>query len=418
MRIVLLTDRFAPSIGGVEKQCGILAREFAEHGCTITIVTDRYLLSLPRVDLQNGISIYRIWSLSFSRRLFEKQVAFFKARFLRTKGNIARGGFRLENRWHMIFLRTIYRSLMYKLPVLSFAVSSFFALVRHRKEYDVIQVFQTNWLAFSAVVAGRLLAKPVVAREGSINGIDLLDDFPFQHYTKRILISHSFFVALSRAIVENLLARGIPRERIAAIPNAVFQPPQHQPTAQDKLSVLFIGNVLNDPLQKGLDILLRAWRGVTKKITDSRLTVVGVGDFAAFKAIAGELGILHSINFAGMRTDVSPLFCSHKIFVLPSRYEGMSNTLLEAMSFGKACLVTAISGSDDLIDNGVNGLKVEPENVEALEAALLYLLEHEAEARALGDAAQEYVRRHHSPEKITRQYIDLYSTILANSSVR
>jgi glycosyltransferase involved in cell wall biosynthesis len=94
----------------------------------------------------------------------------------------------------------------------------------------------------------------------------------------------------------------------------------------------------------------------------------------------------------------------------------MSIALLEAMSCGRACLVTAVSGSDDLIENGVNGMKVEPENVSALSDALKYLLEHESEAKEFGKIAQERVRMHHSPEKISEQYIELYTKLLMNSS--
>jgi glycosyltransferase involved in cell wall biosynthesis len=90
----------------------------------------------------------------------------------------------------------------------------------------------------------------------------------------------------------------------------------------------------------------------------------------------------------------------------------MSNTLLEAMSFGKACIVTAISGSEDLIQNGINGIKIEPENASALTDALIFLLEHESEAKTFGAMAQEHVRIHNSPEKVSLQYLRLYAKVL------
>ncbi len=416
MRILLLTDRYIPSIGGVERQCSILASELTRHGLKTFIVTDRYLRSLPSVEADNGILIYRIWSLSFVRRFLEKYVASFKAKSLRPRGKPIIGTARSDKRWHIRLLRAIYRMVFYKVPILSFAASSFFALIRRRNEYDVIQVFQTHWLAYPAIVAGKILGKPVVAREASLNGIDLLDDFPFRHHTKRVLLKCCNFVALSNAIQNNLRERGVSHERIAAISNSVRCVSDNQRSMNNPLSVLFVGNVLNDPLQKGLDILLRAWQQVLKEVHNALLTIVGAGDFSEFMALADELGILGNVKFLGVQTNITPIYLSHNIFVLPSRYEGMSNTLLEAMSCGRACVVTAISGSDDLIENGVNGMKVEPENVSALSDALQYLLEHESESITFGRAAQERVRIYHSPEKISEQYIELYSRILNASS--
>ena len=419
MRILLLTDRYAPSVGGVERQCNILASELVRRGLKTFIVTDRYLRSLPPVEADNGIIIYRIWSLSFFRRFLEKYVASFKAKSLRPGGKTVIGTARSDIRWHIKVLRAIYRIVFYKVPVLSFAASSFFALISRRNEYDVIQVFQTHWLAYPAVVAGKILDKPVVAREASLNGIDQLDDFPFRHHTKRVLLERCNFVALSAAIQNNLRERGVSPGKITAIPNSVRRASDNQGSMNNPLSVLFMGNVLNDPLQKGLDILLRAWQHVLKEVHDALLTIVGAGDFSEFIAFAGELGVLGSVKFLGVQTNVIPVYLSHNIFVLPSRYEGMSNTLLEAMSCGRACLVTAVSGNDDLIENGVNGMKVEAENVSALSDALQYLLEHESEAIAFGKAAQERVRIYHSPEKISERYIELYSRILnASSSIR
>jgi glycosyltransferase involved in cell wall biosynthesis len=416
-RILLLTDRYAPSMGGVERQCSILAKEFVRRGCKTMIVTDRYLLSLPSSEQVDGMVIYRIWSLSFLRLFLKKSFASINKTNSLSSDTAVTG--RLGNGFHkpLKYIRKFYRLMFYKIPLMVFGVSIIIALVRHRKEYDVIQVLQTHWLAYPAVLAGLILTKPVVAREASINALDALDDFPFKNHTKRTVLQHCHFVALSTAIFKNLIGRGVQSEKIAAIPNAVYLAPQGQRIIDDPFSVLFIGNVLNDPLQKGLDLLLQAWQRVSIKMPEARLTIVGDGDYTEFVTIATELGILHRVTFFGVSLTINELYCSHNIFVLPSRYEGMSNALLEAMSFGKACLVTTISGSDDVITHGVNGLKVEPENVSALADALLFLLEHDSEAKAFGNNAREYVRMHHSPEKISQQYLNLYTRVLQDSQV-
>jgi glycosyltransferase involved in cell wall biosynthesis len=415
-RILLLTDRYAPSLGGVEKQCGLLAKEFMRRGLTTCVVTDRYLHSLPSREQQDGIRIYRIRSLTFLRPFFQKHAAPYKMKSLAPGGPAA--SFRMTRDLHdpLKFVRIFYRLLFYKIPIMSFGAALFCALVRYRNEYDVIQVMQTHWLAYPAVLAGIFLSKPVVAREASLNAIDALDDFPFRHHTKRLLLRHCHFIALSSSLYKNLLERGVRPEQVTAIPNSVHRTEQDPHIVQTPLSVLFVGNIVNDPLQKGLDILLKAWQRVSVKIPGAHLTIAGDGDYSEFRTFAGELGILQCVQFIGVSYDVNTLFRTHAIFVLPSRYEGMSNALLEAMSFAKACVVTAVSGSDDLITHQVNGLKVEPGQETALAEAIIFLMEHESDAEVYGNAAQEYVRVHHSPEIISQHYLDVYTRLLNSTA--
>ncbi|MCX6136424.1 MAG: glycosyltransferase family 4 protein [Ignavibacteriales bacterium] len=413
-RILLLTDRYSPSIGGVEKQCRLLAGEFSRRGQEVTIITDRYDLSQPAFEFDNGVSIHRIVSLSFLRESMRKGGGRAGNRFRSRSKSLQ--PLETENQIFFRLSHRLYRFFFYKLPVLSFTVAVFFALLRYRNRYDIVQVMQTHWLAIPALVAGRLLTKPVVAREATIDGIDVLNDFPFRVQTKRLLLQYGDFVSLSKAISANLRDRGVPPERIHHIPNSVFEAPQCEPEQHTRHAVLFIGNVTNDPLQKGLDILMQAWKTVVEKLPRSRLTIVGAGDFSGFRAMAGELKILEYVSFAGVSVDLSSLFSSHNIFVLPSRYEGMSNALLEAMSFGKACVVSTVSGSDDLIENHVTGIKVEPRNAAALADALLILLQNPEMVQTLGTSAQHYVRTHHSPASISEQYLRLYTGLIAAST--
>src|SRR5205823_4031015 len=100
------------------------------------------------------------------------------------------------------------------------------------------------------------------------------------------------------------------------------------------------------------------WRADLKP----RLRLVGDGIFMPqMKRIVAELGIQDSVEFLGLRADVVDLLQQSWGFVLPSRWEGMPNALLEAMACGLPCVATRVSGSEDIISDGVNGLLVEPE---------------------------------------------------------
>ncbi|HTP13894.1 MAG TPA: glycosyltransferase family 4 protein, partial [Bacteroidota bacterium] len=225
------------------------------------------------------------------------------------------------------------------------------------------------------------------------------------------ITKHSDFVALSKHIVRDLTERNIPPARIHLIPNSVaIRPNVHGGSRRGP--VLFVGNVYGDVRQKGLDILLKAWPIVVSEAPRSRLAIVGVGDFAGFRDFVAGAKISSSVNFAGPQSDLENWYRSCRVFVLPSRYEGMSNALLEAMSYATPCVVTGISGSDDLIEDRIHGLKVPMEDHIALAHAIVFLLKHPGRARTLGARARRTVQKRHSPDTIARQYLSMFDAIL------
>ncbi len=96
-------------------------------------------------------------------------------------------------------------------------------------------------------------------------------------------------------------------------------------------------------------------------------------------------------------------------FVKPSRAEGLPNSVLEAMSYGKAVLATAVGGLPELLTSGENGLLVEPDNPTALAAGLRKMLSAD-----LSSFRQNALRvaREHSREKTTELYLGLYQRLL------
>ena len=95
--------------------------------------------------------------------------------------------------------------------------------------------------------------------------------------------------------------------------------------------------------------------------------------------------------------------------------EGCPIALLEAMSCAKACIATDIPGSRDVIQNGANGLLVEPENEISLASALNTLAASDAVRRAIGASARQRILGSYTLDREVRQYEALYSEILAQS---
>src|SRR5205085_434813 len=130
------------------------------------------------------------------------------------------------------------------------------------------------------------------------------------------------------------------------------------------------------------------------------------------ECMAQALGIAGSVEFAGLQSDVPAQLHRGCLAVLPSRWEGMPNALLEAMACGLACVATRVSGSEDAIEHGVNGLLVEPEDYQGLAQALLILLGDQALTEQYGKAARISSEKYYSLEHIMDKYIELYQSMV------
>ena len=104
-----------------------------------------------------------------------------------------------------------------------------------------------------------------------------------------------------------------------------------------------------------------------------------------------SLGVIEKVKFLGIRHDIPVLLSLADLFVFPSRFEGMPNAVLEAMSHGLPVIATAVQGVDEIIRDGENGLLVPVEDPIMLSDAILRLLKNPDERRRLGSAARETI---------------------------
>src|SRR5262249_56746103 len=112
-----------------------------------------------------------------------------------------------------------------------------------------------------------------------------------------------------------------------------------------------------------------ARRGETNR---RRPQLVIVGDGPLRESLAGQartLGVEDSVRFEGTVADVRPVLAAMDVFVLPSRAEGMSNALLEAMAAGRPVVATAVGGNTEVVTDGETGLLVPPANPAAIARA-------------------------------------------------
>jgi glycosyltransferase involved in cell wall biosynthesis len=194
---------------------------------------------------------------------------------------------------------------------------------------------------------------------------------------------------------------GIPRQRVAVIPNgvdtSVFRPGPKRGLLRpigipsDAFVIGTIGRL--DPV-KGHAYLLDAAARVLARRPDVHFVLVGPSsgsEGGGISSRAADLGIDGRVHLVGPRDDVPDMLREFDIFVLPSLSEGMPNALLEAMATGLPCVATRVGGNSEIIGQGGVGRLVPARDAGGLAAALLSLAGDPAGRRSLGEAARRCV---------------------------
>jgi glycosyltransferase involved in cell wall biosynthesis len=164
---------------------------------------------------------------------------------------------------------------------------------------------------------------------------------------------------------------------------------------------------------KGHPTLIEAARSVCSRFPQVKFILIGDGKKRAeFESKVSELGLQPNFLFLGSRQDVSEILACCDMAVLPSQAEGFSNALLEYMAAGLPTVATDVGGNPEVIENGLDGLLVKPNDPAALAEAISSLLENTQFASQLGAAGRERVRRHFNFAQLTSNVDALYSELL------
>lgn len=234
------------------------------------------------------------------------------------------------------------------------------------------------------------------------------------------------YIAVSEEVARGLWsAGGAPRAKVQIIQNGIPLGPFNQANqaADPALKSMLRGNrdlpvvlcLARLHSQKGLSFLLEA----AVSVPDARFVIAGDGPERNSLAAQSEaLGLRDRVIFLGHRTDVPDLLAVCDLFVLPSLYEGLPVSILEAMAAGKPVIATAIGGTDEAVLDGETGLLVPPGDSDALAKAIQRLLADTSLANDMARAGRERAYGKFSAEQMVRRTVQVYEQLLASHGIR
>ncbi|MDY0884062.1 glycosyltransferase family 4 protein [Dongia soli] len=374
-RLLLINYEFPPLGGGAGTATLNIARELTALGAEVTVLTSAFA-GLPKREMMHGYEVIRIPTLR-----------------------------RRKDRCSVVEMTVFIISAAFHCLPIARGIRA-----------DIAIVFFSIPCGPIGYLLKRILGLPYIVslRGGDVPGY-LGKELAFYHWLTapltRLVWRQAAHVVANSGGLQQLARQALPEIKIEVIPNGVdlnsFVPAQH-PASGGPLALLSVGRL---HVQKGLDVLLQAMAKLPPQLRDAcRLILVGDGpERGPLQELASQLGLSQLIEFRGWvdRAEIAAIYAAADLFVFPSRDEGMPNAVLEAMASGLPIVATRISGSEELVVEGGNGLLVEVDDAEALAAALGRLIENASLRMQMGHASRQRIEERYSWPLTAKAYYDM-----------
>jgi L-malate glycosyltransferase len=199
-------------------------------------------------------------------------------------------------------------------------------------------------------------------------------------------------VAVSRAVAEALIRRGTPRGKVAVVHNGVVTSRIDAPVAPAAVD-RWRARIGWEPGRRTVGIVSRrkdqhvVLRALDRVVTPVRLVLAGVDPGGRLESLLARVPPRHDVVCLAFDPDVRPLYELLDLVLLPSRMEGLSQSVLEAMALGKPVAVSAAAGNLELVTDEMDGLLVPPLDPAAWATAIDRILTDPTLAGRLGRTA-------------------------------
>lgn len=372
-RVLMFVPQYPyPVVGGLEKQSHELAKTLIAQDVDVQVVSGKILPDQSDGETVEGVPVFRF---PWSRRKL--------VRFLRAPLDVAH------------------------------------ALWQRRRSFDVIHLHQHSWVGLYVIILAKLLGKPILTKLPNVGdfGLPGLRRRSFGWLRQAILLQSDAIVAMSVKSLDELMVAGYSRDRVLLTPNGialrqlpVLSPPDEVNAGTCK--IVFVGRLSEE---KQLDVLLDAWAMVCADCSHGVvLEIWGEGPLDnALKQQCADLNIASCVIFAGHVDGAAARLDKMDIFVLPSRAEGNSNAILEAMAAGLPIISTPVGGTPMLVGEEGTLFLCPPGDANALSALLHRLIKDHTLRIATGTAMRRRAEQYFDIQYVAQTYAKAY-TLLAS----
>lgn len=233
-------------------------------------------------------------------------------------------------------------------------------------------------------------------------------------------------VACAHTVRDKLVAElGLREDSVDVVFNGIAIPGESEVAAareplsgrgrgQESATIVTVGRLVDI---KGQDQLVACAPHLLRSHPHARIVIVGEGPcLEAWRAEARRLGVDQRVTFTGRVRDPGEYLREADVYVSPSRYEGISLGLLEAMSWGRPVVASRVAGNVDVVTDGVNGLFYEPGDTRGLARAIGSVLEDPQGSRQRARHAREQVVRDYSAAAMCEGYAQVYRAVCRDTA--
>jgi len=285
------------------------------------------------------------------------------------------------------------------------------ALLRQART-EIVQTF-----LFHANVVGARAAR-LAGVQHVVTGIRVADPRRWRTTIERVATARADrHVCVSQSVAEFCRWRGFAAEKLVVIPNGIdvarwrdAKPANLEPLGvpTGRRLLLYVGRLDH---QKGLDRFFRELPVIFRELPEHDLALVGEGKLkAALKRLAGRLEIAARVHFLGWQGDVPSIVAAADLLVLPSRWEGMPNVVLEAMAAGKPVIATQAEGTVELLGLAALQQTVSVGDWAGLRSLVVRIARNSSLAQSVGQRNQERAQQF-SLEFLAERYQRLYESL-------